>query len=229
MDTFSQFSSVRVTKTTDKRVISNAFKDIIESGRKCHKLWSDDGGGIFKPLFAAMLKRYDIERYTTQSELKAIMIERFNQTIMKKVARMFTERGNQRYIDDIQGIADKYNNTYHSSIKMTPVEASNKENEGLVYYNLYSNRRRTLLKQNRKPKFKIRNRVRLYHYKTLFQKGYDPTWTDEIFIIYKVNPTLPVTYKIMEISKNGKVCILRAISTNKSYRKRRFPKNKNGL
>ena len=80
------------------------------------------------------------------------MIERYNQTLMNKLSKLFTERNNYRYIDDIHNIVDKYNNTYHSSIKMTPFEASKKDNEGLVYYNQYNKRIRERYLQNTKTK-----------------------------------------------------------------------------
>ena len=148
MDLFSKYAFVRVTKTKDKRVIADAFEDIIKkSGRSPKRLWTDNGGEFYNKYFESMLKsNHNIERYTTQSELKAIMAERFNQTLIDHVVKIFTERDNHRYIDDIQRLVNEYNNTYHSSIKMSPNEASKKENEGLVYYNLYNNRRRKMLK-----------------------------------------------------------------------------------
>ena len=160
MDTFSRYAWVRVTKNKDKQTISDAFEDIIKkSSRSCKRLWTDDGGEFFNKHFENTLKRLKIIRYTTKSHLKAIMIERFNQTLMNKLSSLFTERNNYRYIDDIHNIVDKYNNTYHSSIKMTPVEASKKENEGLVYYTINNERIRERYLQNKKPKFKINDRV----------------------------------------------------------------------
>ena len=204
MDIFSKYAWVRVAKNKDKKTIADAFEDIIQiSNRKPLRLWTDNGGEFYNNHFKNTLKRLEIIRYTTQSELKAIMIERFNQTLMNKLSMLFTERNNYRYIDDIQNIIDKYNNSYHSSIKMTPFEASKKENEGLVYYNLYNDRRRKFLKQNRKPKFKVNDHVRISRLKRHFQKGYDKRWSDEIYVIYKVDP-LHVTYKIKEILDNGK-------------------------
>ena len=68
------------------------------------------------------------------------MAERFNQTLMNKISQMFTERGNNRYIDDLQDNVNKYNHEYHSSIKMSPVQVSNQIHEGIFYYNLYNKR-----------------------------------------------------------------------------------------
>ena len=205
MDTFSRYAWVRVTKNKDKKTISDVFEDIIKkSGRICKRLWTDDGGEFFNKYFENTLKRLNIIRYTTKSRLKAIMIERFNQTLMNKLSSLFTERNNYRYIDDIHNIVEKYNNTYHSTIKMTPVEASKKENEGLVYYTINNKRIRERYIQNKKPKFKINDHVRIKRTKKHFDKGYDKRWSDEIYLIYKINLTLPPTYKIKEILENGK-------------------------
>ena len=210
IDLFSWYAWIRMSKTKDKKMIAGIFEDILKkSGRKPSKLWSDNGGEFLNRYFESMLKTYNIERYTTQSELKAISAERFNQRLMNRIAKLFTERNNNRYIDEIQNIVDKYNNTFHSSIKMTPVEASKKDNERLVYYNLYNNRRREVLKRNNKVKFKVNDRVRISRFKKTFQKGYDKRWSDEIFIVYKVNPTLPITYKIKEIPKQRKSVYIR--------------------
>ena len=115
--------------------MANAFEDIFEKPRgSCYRTWTDGGGEYISNYFKNILKKHGIELYSTQSELKAIMAELFNKTLMNKNSRMFTERDSYRYIDKIDGIVNKYNNTYHSSIKMTPVEASKKENEGIVYF-----------------------------------------------------------------------------------------------
>ena len=205
MDIFSRYAWVRVTKTKDKKTIAEAFEDIIkQSKRICKRLWTDNGGEFYNNFFQNTLKRLKIVRYTTQSELKAIMIERFNQTLMSKLSYLFTEHGNYRYIDNIHNIVDKYNNSYHTSIKTTPAEASKKTNEGLVYYNLYNKRIRERYIQNKKAKYKVNDRVRISRLKKNFQKGYDKRWSNEIYKIYKINETLPPTYKIKEILENKK-------------------------
>ena len=120
---------------------------------------------------------------------------------MNKISKMFTERDSYRYIDKIDDIVNEYNNTYQSSIKMTPVDASKKENEGIVYYNLYNKRRREMLKRNNRPKFKKGNIVRIYAFKNLFDKGNSKQWSNERFIIYKVHSSILLKYKIKGIEK----------------------------
>ena len=91
-------------------------------------------------------------------------------------------------------IINEYNNSYQSSIKMSPVKASKKKNKGIIYYNLYSNLKAT----KTKPKFKVGDTVRISKYKQkTFDKRYTPNWTEEILIISEVLNSNPYTYKIV--------------------------------
>ena len=93
-------------------------------------------------------------------------------------------------------LVKQYNNTKHSSIKMTPTEASKKSNEGTVYFNLYGDTE--TLKQ--KPKFKTGDKVRISKYKrNVFDKGYTPNWTEEVFTVDKIQYTNPITYKLKDL------------------------------
>ena len=85
----------------------------------------------------------------------------------------------------------------HSSVKMTPVEASKKKNQKKVWNNLYGD---LIYLKPAKPKFKIGDKVRISKYKRkVFDKGYTPNWTEEIFMIDKIIPTKPVTYNIVDL------------------------------
>ena len=75
--------------------------------------------------------------YSTENEEKSSVVERWNHTIKTKMWKQFTIQGNRQYLDFFPKILKQYNNTKHSSIKMEPIEASNKKNQGLVYFNLY--------------------------------------------------------------------------------------------
>jgi hypothetical protein len=84
---------------------------------------------------------------------------------------------------------------------VTPIEASKKENENIVYNNLYDVVKTTKIcainnVQTRKNKFKVGNKVRISKYKGTFDKGYIPNWTTELFTVSKVLNTNPVAYKI---------------------------------
>ena len=87
-------------------------------------------------------------------------------------------------IDKLYDIVNKYNTTYHSKIKMKPVD---------VKSNTYINFSKEVNDKN--PKFKIGD-VRISKRKIFFAKGYIPNWSEKVFVIKKVKNTVPWTYVI---------------------------------
>ena len=93
------------------------------------------------------------------------------------------------YTNKLDDIVNKYNNAYHNTIKMKPVD---------VKLNTYINSSKEI--NNKDPKFKIGDIVRISKYKNIFAKGYVPVWSEEIFVIKKVKNMVPWTYVINDIS-----------------------------
>ena len=93
------------------------------------------------------------------------------------------------YIDKLDDIVNEYNNTYHTTIKMKPIDVKD---------NTYINADREM--NNKDPKFKVADRVRISKYKIIFAKGYTPNWCEEVFVIKKVKNTVPWTYVINNLS-----------------------------
>ena len=85
------------------------------------------------------MKELDVELYSTENEERSSVAERWNRMMKEKMFKYFTANNTNKYIDVLDDFVESYNNTRHSSIKMTPVEASKKENEVRVYKNLYPN------------------------------------------------------------------------------------------
>jgi len=110
--------------------------------------------------------------------------------------KYFTANNTNKYIYVIDGFVERYNNTRHSSIKMTPVEASKKENEVRVYRNLYPD----FTRRPMRAKFKTGDKVRIQKKKGLFDKGFTPNWTEEVFTVSKIQRTNPVTCKITDLN-----------------------------
>ena len=91
-------------------------------------------------------------------------------------------------IDKLDDILNKYNNTYHSTIKMQPVD---------VKSSTYIDSSKEI--NDKDPKFKIGDIVRISKYKNIFAKGYVPNWSEEVFVIKKVRNTVPWTYVISDL------------------------------
>ena len=125
------------------------------------------------------------------------MVERWIRTTKEKMWKYFSANSTNVYIDVLPDLVKEYNNTRYSSIKMTPVKASKKENELRVWRNLYPDH---LEIYDLKHNFSVGDKVRLSKKKKTFEKGYTTRWTDEIFTIVEVKRTSPVTYKIADLN-----------------------------
>ena len=92
------------------------------------------------------------------------------------------------YIDKLDDIVNEYNNTYHRTFKMKPVDV--KDNKYIDSMELRS------IKQvnDSNHKFRVGDHVRISKYKNIFVKGYIPNWSQEAFVIKKVKNTVPWTY-----------------------------------
>ena len=137
--------------------------------------------------------------YSTENEENSCVIERFNRTIKENMFKYLSANNTRKYVDVLDLLVDQYNNTIHSSIKMSPVEPSRGVNENRVWRNLYPKFGGLTLTS----KFSIGDRVRITKKKKTFDKGYTQRWTEEVFTISKIQLTIPVTYKITDY--NGEV------------------------
>ena len=115
----------------------------------------------------------------------------------EKMWKYFTANSTSVYINQLPDLVREYNNTRHSSIKMTPVKASKKENELKVWRNLYPEH---LEIRDIKPKFSVGDKVRISKKKKTFEKGYTTRWTEEIFMIVEVKRSRPPTFKIADLN-----------------------------
>jgi hypothetical protein len=142
------------------------------------------------------VKSLGVELYSTENEEKSCVVERWNRTMKEKMFKYFSANSTRRYFDILNELVDRYNNTRHSSIKMTPVAASDKKNESIVFMNLYGSDPA----EQMKSKFAVGDKVRITKKKKKFEKGYTPRWTEELFTISKIQYTDPITYKITDMN-----------------------------
>ena len=92
------------------------------------------------------------------------------------------------YIDKLDDIVNKYNNTYLRTIKMKPVD---------VKSSTYIDSSKEV--NDKDPKCKISDIVRISKHKNIFAKDYAPNWSEEVFVIKKVKNTVPWTYVISDL------------------------------
>ena len=131
-----------------------------------------------------------IQHISTYNEGKSVVTERFIRTLKNKIYKHTTAIAKNVYFDVLDDIVDKYNNTYHSSIKMKPIDV---KSDSFAEYNEESN--------EKDPKFKVGDHVRISKFENVFAKGYTPYWSEEIFIIKKIKNTVPWTYVITDLNE----------------------------
>lgn len=198
IDIFSKYAWVRPLKSKTGTEVTNAMKSIFESDLRIpKKMHTDEGKEFYNKYFQNLMNKNHIHHYSTFSTLKAQIVERFNRTLLSKIWKMFSLNGTHIWINKIQSIADEYNNTKHRTIKMKPVQVNN-NNEQYLLNTVY----KEYVFINKMSRYKINDYVRISKYKGVFEKSYTPNWSTEIFKIYKIQLTNPVTYLLEDMDHN---------------------------
>lgn len=166
------------------------------SNRVPRKLHVDKGKEFYNKEFKQLLETYHIEMYSTQSENKASIIERFHRTLGDKLKPKIYK--SLKWLNELPKIIKTYNNTRHRTIKMKPSEVCN-ENEMDILLGVY-NIKPTKTKLN----FDVNDRVRLSAYAYNFKNKFKTNWTTEIFNIKKVFKSNVNYYKVDDV--DGSFC-----------------------
>ena len=132
--------------------------------------------------------------YSIHNEGKSVVAERFIRTLKNKIYKYMTAISKNVYIDKLDDIVNEYNNTYHRTIKMKLVDVKD---------NTYIDFEKEV--NDKDPKFKVWDNVRIPKYKNIFAKGYTPNRSEEVFVVSKIKNTDPWTYVIDGL--NGKEII----------------------
>ena len=190
IDIFSKYAWVAPLKDKKGVSIATAFQSIlIQSNRKPNKMWVDKGSEFYNASFKEWLRDNDIVMYSTNNEGKSVVAERFIRTLKRKICKHMTSISKNVYIDKLDDIVNEHNNTYHTTIKMKPIDVKD---------NTYINNDKET--NDKDPKFNFGDRLRISEYKNIFAKGYNPNWSEEVFVIKKVKNTVPWAYVINDLN-----------------------------
>lgn len=195
IDCFSKYAWAVPIKNKSALEVSNGFQSVLQK-RKPLNLQTDNGKEFYNKLFAKLMDVNAINHYSTFSNLKASIVERFNRTLKTAMWKKFSLQGSYNWLPIIDSLVKKYNNTKHSTIKMAPVAVRGKNIEAQLLRDVYARKTATTTK----TKFKVGDHVRISKYKAQFAKGYQPSWSTEIFTIAEVRNTAPITYHLKDCS-----------------------------
>ena len=160
--------------------------------RNPNKIWVDKGSEFYNRSMKSWFQDNDIETYSMYKEGKSVFADRFIRTFKDKIYRYMTSVLKNVYINKFGDIVNKYNNIYHNTTKMKPVDVksstyidSGKENN------------------EKDPKFDVGDHVKRSKYKNIFAKGCFRNWSEEVFVIKKVKTTVLWTYVSSDLNGEG--------------------------
>ena len=195
IDIFSKYAFAFLIKSKTIKDIKPCFQKIFKE-RKPKYIWSDQESSFFSKEMLKFFEDNNVKIYHTYSNLKAVVIERFNRSLRELMMKEFVKNNNTVYYNILPELIKKYNNRYHHTIKMKPIDV-NKTNEKYIKNTVYN-----YDITNKKPKFKINDIVRIsLKRRELFDK---PTgnikWSEELFKIFKINKSNVITYQLNDMN-----------------------------
>ena len=136
-----------------------AFQSILkQSNRKADKIWVGKGSEFYNTPFKKWLQDNDIVVYATHNKGKSVAAEKFIRTLKNKICKYITSISKNVYIDKLDDIVNEYNNTYHRTIKMKPIDVNN---------TIHINTDKEV--NDKDPKFKVGNHTKTFLLKAILQ------------------------------------------------------------
>ena len=192
IDIFSRYAWSRKLKTKEGKEVSKAFQSIFQEGRIPKRIQTDQGKEFENQHVRRLFQRYDIELFSVKSAYKAALVERFNRTLKHRLWRYFTANITQNWTKVLQETVNAYNESIHRSIGMKPADVQGSNVDKV---------RKTFQRKptNSKSDVKVGDTVRISKVKSVFEKGYLPNWTEEVFTVSSINTKYsPTTYKLKD-------------------------------
>ena len=187
IDNYSKYLWAIPLKNKYSQTITNEFSNIITTSKRKHlKIESDRGTEFYNSIFQNFLNSKNIQHYSRYTDKGPSIAERVIRTVRNLLKKPIFLAGNADWLSELPLVIDQYNNTIHHSVKMTPVEASKKSNEKIVYNNFRDDR----VKQQ--PKFKLGQLVRTADIKRVFSKGDSTNYSYKLYTITEIiHDTIP--------------------------------------
>ena len=197
IDVFSKIAYAYPLKSKKIQHIKPCFEKIFKNNKPKY-IWSDKEPAFLSKEMQNFFKNNNVKIYHTNSHLKAVVIERFNRSLRELMMKEFVKNNNTIWYDILPNLIKMYNNRYHSTIKMKPIQV-NKFNEKYIKENIYAYN-----KTNKNPKFKINDLVRIsLKRRDFFDKASSNIkWSEELFKIHSINKSNVITYKIKDLNNN---------------------------
>ncbi|EGI68871.1 F54H12.3-like protein, partial [Acromyrmex echinatior] len=198
IDILSKYAWALPLKSKNRSDVAAALSKIFrEDERYPRNLQTDQGKEFYNTIKDRQIKERNfttlsINHYSTYSMMKASIVERFNRTLKNNMWKTLTLNGSYKWIDELLRLLSDYNHPKHRTIEVRPIDVTSVVAKRLLS-TVYSR-----VKIAAPTKFKIGDPVRISKFKTIFEKGYTPNWSTEIFYIVKIQRTNPAKYLLKD-------------------------------
>lgn len=196
IDVLSRYLHVYPLKSKKGEEIADRLDEFLTNANpRVNAIQCDRGTEFYNRFVLGVCRRHNVTLFSTYSPLKAQVSERVIKTLRLKIQKHMSHNRTSRYIDQLQNIVYAYNHTYHSRIKMRPVDVT-PETQLLAWHNSYDKFFKTNVKP--KQKFKVNDFVRIMINKGPFAKGSDKTFSNTVYIVADIIKSVPIMYKLKD-------------------------------
>ena len=136
IDVYSKYGWIVPLKTKTGKEVAAAFTKLFRIAVPS-SLWTDKGTELYNQHVRRVLEANNVTLFSTENEEKSSVVERWNWTMKRIMGKYLPANNTQKYIEPLPSMVDKYNSTYHRSIKLTPSYARNPSKYQHVYSALY--------------------------------------------------------------------------------------------
>jgi transposase InsO family protein len=189
IDILSRYAWVVPVRSKSAPHMLSAMRQLFKqaSPRKPARLQTDKGREFYNAPVRRFLSEQGVELFSTNSDHKAAVVERFNRTLKHRIYKHFTASNTRRYLDVLPDIVRSYNDSYHRTIGQRPKAVTTTADEKRVWRRVYyDSRKRGSKKSVQLPA--AGDRVRLSRWKGTFEKGYVPNWSREHYEVVGMRP-----------------------------------------
>ena len=208
IDVFSHFAYGYPLRSKKPEEVIAALKKLFKTGNIPTNARSDFGGEFVSAKTRRFLKDHNVNFFTTKNyDVKSNYVERLAKTIKKRLSKYMYSKQTYKWVEALPKIIQGYNDSVHSSIKIAP-SAVNEANEAALWRQQYLPPKdgKQIARKEKPFKFQIGDVVRVAYNRARFQKYYQQTWSDQLYIISKRfrRDGIPV-YKILNYDRETEV------------------------
>ena len=181
IDTFTKIGDCELMKRRNEIETLEAFKKILKRMGQPSQIYHDEGSEFVNKKFKTYCNKNDIKQLTTLRH--APFVETFNKTLKSMLYKYLQASESKTIVNVLPKIINNYNNSYHTAVEMTPVEASMPEN-------FFKARLNIMKKANKikRPWLKIGDKVRILLKQKTFDKKYKVQWSKNVYNIENIDP-----------------------------------------